>query len=155
MSGPRGAGSGLARYLPAVGWLAGYQGPWLRGDLSAGVTTAAAVASAAGGDPSRALVAASTLAALTGVLLLGAGGLRLGFMADFISAPVLAGFKAGVGLLIAAGQLGKLLGVPQEDGDFFVKVGSALAHLADISWPTFALAAVSIAILLALRRWAP
>jgi sulfate permease, SulP family len=43
MSGPRGATSGLARYLPAVGWLAGYQGPWLRGDLAAGVTTAAVV----------------------------------------------------------------------------------------------------------------
>jgi sulfate permease, SulP family len=209
MSGPRGATAGLARYLPAVEWLGGYQGPWLRGDLAAGVTTAAvvipqamayatiaglpvqvglyvatvpmlvyalcgtsrplsvsttstlaaltaaAVASAAGGDPARALVAAFTLAALAGVLLLAAGVLRLGFAADFISAPVLAGFKAGVGLLIAAGQLGKVLGVPQEDGDFFVKVGSALAHLGDISWPTFALAAVSIAILLGFRRWAP
>jgi hypothetical protein len=43
MSGPRGATSGLARYLPAVEWLGGYQGPWLRGDLAAGVTTAAVV----------------------------------------------------------------------------------------------------------------
>jgi SulP family sulfate permease len=203
------AGSGLARYVPAVGWLGGYQSSWLRGDLAAGLTTAAvvipqamayatiaglpvqvglyvatvpmlvyallgtsrplsvsttstlaaltaaAVASAADGDPDRALVAASTLAALSGVLLLAAGVLRLGFMADFISAPVLAGFKAGVGLLIAAGQLGKVLGVPQEGDSFFAKVGSALAHLGEISWPTFALAMASIAILLGLRRWAP
>ena len=199
----------LARYLPAVGWLRGYRGPWLRGDLVAGVTTAAVVipqamayatiaglpvqaglyvatvpmlvyalagtsrplsvsttstlaaltaagvGSVAGGDPTRALVAASTLAALTGVLLLGAGILRLGFTADFISAPVLTGFKAGTGLLIAAGQLGKILGVPQEGDDFFIKVASALAHLGEISWPTFALALASIAILLGLRRWAP
>jgi high affinity sulfate transporter 1 len=203
------AGSGLARYVPAVGWLGGYQGSWLRGDLAAGLTTsavvipqamayatiaglpvqvglyvatvpmlvyavagtsrplsvsttstlaaltAAAVASAAAGDPDRALVAASTLAALSGVLLLAAGVLRLGFMADFISSPALAGFKAGTGLLIAAGQLGKILGVPQEGDSFFAKIGSALANLGEISWPTFALAMTSIAILLGLRRWAP
>jgi sulfate permease, SulP family len=209
MSGRRGGGPGLARYLPALGWLGGYRGRWLRGDLVAGVTaaavvipqamayatiaglpvqaglyvatvpmlvyalagssrplsvsttstlaalTAAAVASVAGGDASRALVAASTLAALSGLLLLGAGMLRLGFLADFISAPVLAGFKAGTGLLIAAGQLGKIFGIPQEGESFFAKVGSALAHLGEISWPTFTLALASIAILLGLRRWAP
>jgi sulfate permease, SulP family len=118
MTGRRDPAGGLARYLPAVGWLGGYQRGWLRGDLAAGV-------------------------------------LGLGFMADFISAPVLTGFKAGVGLLIAAGQLGKVLGVPLQDGDFFVKVGSALAHLGDLNWPTFLLAVASIAILLGLRRWAP
>ena len=37
------AGSGLARYVPAVGWLGGYQGSWLRDDLAAGLTTAAVV----------------------------------------------------------------------------------------------------------------
>ena len=151
MRGQGAAGSGLARYVPAVGWLGGYQGAWLRGDLVAGLTTAAvvipqamayatiaglpvqvglyvatvpmlvyaragtsrplsvsttstlsaltaaAVATASAGDPARALVAASTLAAMVGALLLGAGVLRLGFLADFISAPVLAGFKAGTG----------------------------------------------------------
>lgn len=117
--------------------------------------TAAGVAVAAGGDPSRAPVAASTLAVLAGGLLLLAGLLRLGFLADFISAPVLAGFKAGTGLLIAAGQLGKLLGVPQEGDSFFAKVGSALSHLEETNGPTVLLAATSIAVLLALRRWAP
>jgi sulfate permease, SulP family len=209
MSERRGAAIGLVGYVPAVGWLRDYQRSWLRGDLAAGVTTAAvvipqamayatiaglpvqvglyvatvpmlvyallgtsrplsvsttstisaltaaAVTVAAAGDPSRALVAASTLAVLVGALLLLAGLLRLGFLADFISAPVLAGFKAGTGLLIAAGQLGKVLGVPQEGDSFFRKVGSALSHLGEISWSTAGLAAASIAILLALRRWAP
>jgi MFS superfamily sulfate permease-like transporter len=100
-------------------------------------------------------VAASTLAVLSGLLLAGAGLLRLGFLADFISAPVLAGFKAGTGLLIAAGQLGKILGVPQQGDGFLGKIGSALSHLGELSWPTFALALASIAILLALRRWEP
>jgi sulfate permease, SulP family len=209
MNGRARATSWITGYVPAVGWLRAYQGPWLRGDLAAGVTTAAvvipqamayatiaglpvqtglyvatvpmlvyamlgtsrplsvsttstlsaltaaAVAVAAAGDPSRALTAASTLAVLVGGLLLLAGLLRLGFMADFISAPVLAGFKAGTGLLIAAGQLGKVLGVPQEGDSFFAKLGSALSHLDQISWPTVILAACSILILLALRRWAP
>jgi SulP family sulfate permease len=209
MSGPAALAPGLAAYVPAVGWLRNYRRPWLRGDLAAGVTTAAVVipqamayatiaglpvqtglyvatvpmlvyallgtsrplsvsttstlsaltaagvAQVAGGDPARAPVAASTLAVLTGGLLLLAGLLRLGFMADFISAPVLAGFKAGTGLLIAAGQLGKVLGVPQEGDSFFAKVGSALSHLDEVSWPTVGLASCSILILLALRRWGP
>lgn len=156
----------LARYLPAVGWLRRYRGAWLRGDLVAGVTTAAVVIPrpwhtppspgclsrpapvrghrahgrlrprrhlpAAVGqhhlDPGRADRGRGDPAGrrrpvagpggrlhpgrLSGLLLGGAGLLPLGFLADFISAPVLAGFKAGTGLLIAAGQLGKLLGVP-------------------------------------------
>ena len=60
---------------------------------------------------------------------------------------VLAGFKAGTGLLIAAGQLGKVLGIPQQGDGFFAEVGSALAHLGELSWPTFALALASMAIL--------
>ena len=46
----------------------------------------------------------------------------MGFVADFISQPVLAGFKAGTGLLIAAGQLGKVLGIAQRGDNFFQKM---------------------------------
>ncbi len=74
----------------------------------------------------QAMAAATTLAMLTGVLLLAAGALKLGFLADFISHPVLAGFKAGTGLLIAVGQLGKVLGIEQTGDSFFEKVRSAL-----------------------------
>ena len=52
-----------------------------------------------GGDPGRLIVAASTLALLVGAFLLLAGIFRMGFIANFISAPVLTGFKAGVGLI--------------------------------------------------------
>ena len=117
--------------------------------------TGAAVATVADGDPDRALAAATTLAMLSGALLLAAGALRLGFIADFISQPVLAGFKAGTGLLIAVGQLGKVLGIEQTGDSFFEKLRSALSHLGDISWPTAALAAATVALLLALKRWTP
>jgi SulP family sulfate permease len=63
-------------------------------------------------------------------MLAAAGLLRLGFLAEFISAPVLAGFKAGMGLVIAASQLGKVLGVPVEGESFFAKgvVGAGAAR---------------------------
>ena len=61
---------------------------------------------AQGGDPADYLVAASTLALLVGVFLLLAGLLRLGFLANFVSLPVLTGFKASIGVVIFVGQLG-------------------------------------------------
>jgi SulP family sulfate permease len=82
---------------------------------------------------------ASLLARLVGGILAGAGLLRLRFLADFISSPVLAGFKAGMGLFIAASQLDKVLGVPVEGDDFFAKVWSALGQLGDANLATVAL----------------
>jgi SulP family sulfate permease len=117
--------------------------------------TGAAVGAVAHGDAHRALTAASTLAVLTGLLLLAAGLLELGFVADFISHPVLAGFKAGTGLLIAVGQLSKLLGIDQTGDHFFDKLWSALSQVGDIDWPTAAIAGGSVAVLVGLRRWAP
>ena len=59
--------------------------------------TAVAVAAAAPESTDDAIRAVTTLAVLTGAILLTAGALKLGFLADFISLPVLAGFKAGTG----------------------------------------------------------
>ena len=85
--------------------------------LTAGALTEAGAADDAG----RAVATASLLALLVGGMLAAAGLPRLGFLADFISSPVLAGFKAGMGLVIAASQLGKVLGVPVEGDSFFAK----------------------------------
>ncbi|MGB7552482.1 MAG: SulP family inorganic anion transporter, partial [Chromatiaceae bacterium] len=52
------------------------------------------------GDPAQLVTAAATLTGLVGVMLVLAGVLRLGFVANFISTPVLTGFKAGIGLVI-------------------------------------------------------
>ena len=102
--------------------------------------------------PGRALATASLQALLVGGILAGAGLLRLGFLADFISSQVLAGFKAGMGLFIAASQLDKVLGVPVEGDDFFAKVWSALGQLGDANLATVALGLGGLA---ALLRWAP
>ena len=63
------------------------------------------------GDPTRLVTAAATLSLLVGALLMLSSLLRLGFVANFISTPVLTGFKAGIGLVILLDQLPKLLGI--------------------------------------------
>jgi sulfate permease, SulP family len=117
------------------------------------LTAGALVDAGATNDPGRAATTASLLALLVGGMLVAAGLLRLGFLADFISSPVLAGFKAGMGLVIAASQLGKVLGVPVQGESFFAKVWSALAQLGDANPATVGLALGGLAVLLALRRW--
>lgn len=117
------------------------------------ILTATAIGRApAGSDP---LAVASTLAVVTGVLLLLAGWLHLGFIADFISRPVLTGFKIGMGITVAVGQLGNVLGVPISGDTVFGKLASALAQLPEASVPTAIAAAATVALLLSLRRWAP
>jgi SulP family sulfate permease len=115
--------------------------------------TAAAIATAPPGtDPA---VVASLLALEVGGLLVVAGVLRLGFISDFISRPVLIGFKIGMGLSIAASQLGKVLGVDVEGETFFPKVLSALRQLGDVNVATLALAAGVVVALIVIRRLAP
>ena len=69
------------------------------------------------------LTVVATLTALVGVLLLLATVLRLGFVANFISTPVLTGFKAGIGLVIVLDQVPKLLGIHIDEGGILPRRG--------------------------------
>jgi SulP family sulfate permease len=91
------------------------------------------------GDPARLFTAAATLSALTGVLLIAASLLRLGFVANFISTPVLTGFKAGIGFVILLDQIPKLLGHPHHQGKASsTTLLSLVQHLPDASLLTLA-----------------
>ena len=106
------------------------------------------------GDPGRLIAATATLGALVGVMLLLAAVLRLGFVANFISTPVLTGFKAGIGLVIVLDQVPKLLGIHITKQGFFRDVLSVAQHLPDTSLMTLAAAAVTFAVLIGMeRRW--
>ena len=205
---PRRAGSGSA------GWrlfasLRGYERPWLRGDLLAGLTLwailvpqALAYAGIAGVSPivglyaapaalllyaalgsssvlvmgpmaATAVLSAATvgdlvpagdaqfaaltagLALVTGVAAVVAGFLRLGFLADFISQPVLKGFIIGLALTILIGQLPKLFGLHRGTGNFFEQAWHLITHLGDTQALTLLVGTLSLAVIVGLRRFAP
>lgn len=104
------------------------------------------------GDPFRLATVLTTLSALTGVILLLAAALRLGFVANFISTPVLTGFKAGIGLVIVLDQLPKLLGIHIAKHGFFQDIISILHQLPDASLNTLAIAAAALVLLSVMER---
>lgn len=107
------------------------------------------------GDPTRLLTASATLAALTGAMLILAGLLRLGFVANFISTPVLTGFKAGIGLVIVLDQVPKLLGIHIDKQGFFLDIVSIIQHLPQTSLLTLAVAAATLAVLIGMEKLLP
>ena len=107
------------------------------------------------GDPARLLTAVATLTALTGAILVVAALLRLGFVANFISSPVLTGFKAGIGLVIVLDQIPKLLGIHITKNGFFNDIVSVAHHLPDTSLVTLAVAVATLLVLIGMERLWP
>jgi sulfate permease, SulP family len=112
-------------------------------------------AAAPGKNPAELVKAAATMAFLVGAFLLLAGILRMGFIANFISDPVLTGFKAGVGLVIVVDQVPKLLGVHFDKGPFFHNILAIFQHLPQASVPTLLLALGTLALVVGLERFLP
>jgi high affinity sulfate transporter 1 len=108
-----------------------------------------------GADQATMLTAAATLAFLAGVVLLIGFVLRLGFLANFISEPVLVGFKTGVGIAITVDQLPKLLGIHFEKASFFHNVIQTFAHLPESSASAVLLGAATLLLIFSLERYAP
>jgi SulP family sulfate permease len=90
------------------------------------MTAAAASQVASVGTPEY-ITAAITLAFMSGLILLAMAVLRLGFLANFLSHPVISGFITASGILIAASQLKHILGIKAE-GDTLPKMLAELAH---------------------------
>jgi len=107
------------------------------------------------GDPAKLVTATATLAALVGAMLLLARLLRLGFVANFISTPVLTGFKAGIGLVIVLDQVPKLLGIHITKQGFFHDLLSVVQHVPDTSLLTLAVAAATFLVLIGMERLWP
>lgn len=106
------------------------------------------------GDPAKLMTALATLTVLVGVLLILASVLRLGFVANFISSPVLTGFKAGIGLVIVFDQLPKLLGVHIHKQGFFRDIFALVHQIPDTSLATLAVAAATLLVLIVMvKAW--
>ena len=107
------------------------------------------------GDPSRLITATATLTALVGAMLLLARGARLGFVADFISTPVLTGFKAGIGLVIVLDQIPKLLGTHITKQGFFPDLLSVAQHVPETSLLTLGVGVATLVVLVGMNRLWP
>ncbi|QOL79408.1 SulP family inorganic anion transporter [Pseudooceanicola spongiae] len=114
--------------------------------------TAAAVGNIAATGTAGYAAAALTLALLSGLILLTLGLFRLGFIANFLSHPVIAGFITASGLLIAASQLRHLLGI-QGEGNTLIEIATGLwPHLSEVNPVTLALGVSATAFLFWVRK---
>lgn len=130
--------------------------------LSVSTTTTIAILSAAalgeavpGAEPQAMVAAAATLAVMVGVLLAAAGALKLGFIANFISDPVLVGFKTGIGLVIVVDQLPKLLGIKIAKAGFFRDVWSIVQGLDDTQLATLGVTVGLFAFIVLMEKLVP
>lgn len=123
-------------------------------EATTALMTAISLGPLAAGNTARYAGLATTLALLTGAMAVIAGLLRCGFVADLLSRPVLVGYMAGVGLIMAADQLHHVTGITVTGQNFFPQLASFLSGLSQVSLPTVALAAAVLAFLFALHgRW--
>ena len=107
------------------------------------------------GDPAKLMTATAALTALVGAMLVVARLMRLGFVANFMSTPVLTGFKAGIGLVIVLDQVPKLLGIHITKEGFVRDLFGIAQHLPTTSLITLAVAAATFAILIGMERLKP
>jgi len=110
---------------------------------------------AVAGDPASFMRASATLTLLVGAILLLASLLRLGFIANFISEPVLIGFKAGIALVIVLDQVPKLLGIHFSKGSFVHNLLAIVQAIPDTSLPTLTVGIVMIVLLIGIEHFFP
>lgn len=114
--------------------------------------TAAAVGQVADQGTVGYAIAALTLAVMSGAILLAMGLLKLGFLANFLSHPVIAGFITASGILIAVSQLKHILGVSAHGHTLPQIAGSLIAHLGDVNPITLVIGVISTAFLFWVRK---
>jgi SulP family sulfate permease len=106
-------------------------------------------------DPTSLLGANATLTLLVGVILAVAAIARLGFVANFISEPVLVGFKSGIGVVIIADQIPKLLGVHIAKGSFIHTLAATFHAIPNATVLAVVIGVTTIALLIVLESQAP
>ncbi len=115
---------------------------------------AAGVAPLAEGDPGQYVTLALLLAFMVGVIQLGLGLLRFGFLVNFLSHPVLTGFTAAAALIIGLSQLKHLLGIPLPRSNHIHEIlWSAVQQVGAVQVPTLLIGLGGIVVLVGLKRW--
>lgn len=96
---------------------------------------------------------ASALVLVVSAVFFVAGVLRLGFITQFLSKPVMDGFVTGLAIFVAVGQLNKLFGVSKGEGNTVQKLYHIITQLPDANWVTFLVGVAALALLFLLPRW--
>ncbi|ONN82206.1 sodium-independent anion transporter [Burkholderia cenocepacia] len=119
----------------------------------ASLMTASAVAPLAAAGSAEYVLLSMLLALLGGVVLLVLGLLRMGFVANLLSHPVISGFVTGSAVLIALGQLKPLLGIPAKGETALELLVSLISRANELHLPTAMLGLFSVLALWASRRF--
>lgn len=140
-----------AAILPAVAYAALTSSRFVSigPESTTAIMVAAAVGPLAGGDPAHYAALAAALAALVGVICLVAGVLRLGFLGDLLSHPILVGYMTGVAILMVVSQLGRLTGIPLDADTVAGTIVQVLGDLSAVHLPTLLVGLGVIGFLLA------
>lgn len=117
--------------------------------------TATVIAPLAAGDPGRYAALAAGLAVIVGLLCLVCWAIRLGFVADLLSKPILVGYMAGVAIIMIIGQLERLTGVPVDGGTLLGEVWAFIQGMEKIHLATVVLGALVLAFLYLVQRQFP
>ena len=105
------------------------------------------------GDPARLAGLVAILGVMVGILCVAAGILRLGFVADLLSKPVIVGFMHGLALVIAVAQLPKVLGIKAGGETTLDQIESLLPRLGETNLVSLAFGAATFAVILLCRRF--
>ncbi len=124
-------------------------------DAATCILVAATLGPLAGGDPERYATLLLGLTVMTGLLYLFAGVIKLGFIANFLSQPILTGYLNGIALLIIVGQVPKLLGYTSTEEKFLGKILEFFERVDQSHWPTAALGAGTLVVLMLIVRFLP
>ena len=117
--------------------------------------TATVIGPLAVADPARYADLAALLAVLVGMICLVARLMRLGFLAELLSRPVLVGYMTGVAVIMAAGQLGKVTGIDTSADTTLGELGAFVRHLDQVQWPTTLLSLAVLVVLVVGTRLTP
>jgi len=124
-------------------------------DTATGLISAVTVGAIAAQGTAEFNTLTSTLAVLIGIFFLSFGVMRMGWVASFISTPVMRGFIEGLVYVTIIGQVPHLLGISGASGNFFVKLWNILEHLPDVSVASALTGVLSLAAMLAFRYLSP
>ena len=119
------------------------------------IISASVVAPLAGSDGDLYLVLTIWLAIFTGVFFIALGIARMGWIANFMASSVLTGFMVGLAIVIAVGQLDKILGVESEGDNVLQELGSMIEQFAEWSWPTVIVGVAALAALFLIEEFLP